>query len=311
MKDRYICFLDLLGTKSIAGSDPNQYSNIISNFEDIVKDSAKVYSKVECHLFSDSIYSEACCLTDLCNFVKALRNKLLPKKICFNAAIRRGALGIHKDSIGDNGEILSIKSTDAIEVYSQQVKFSGAGIYVEETLINDPDISDMLVDSIYTSLEKDKLKIHKFKDIKLSYGSADALKYILHIFIETYILNPRASRYYLTMIATFLNEEWRFDSEKGEEIINHILNACRVLGDDAYREAVVLTLVNAICTHAYCNRGNVDDAYEEARDSLESVEDALDYLKLISLSNVDSMLLKDSSKAIISKFLTWRALKRE
>ena len=83
----YIAFMDLLGTKTMAIANPIHYRKIIEAFHNIIEQLRRKYNTVEIYVFSDCAYLEDTNFENLCKLFKDMRERLLEKEICFNAAI--------------------------------------------------------------------------------------------------------------------------------------------------------------------------------------------------------------------------------
>ena len=152
----YIAFMDLLGTKAMAIANPVQYRKIIEVFHNVIEQLCRKYNAVKIYVFSDCAYFEDTNFENLCMLFKDMREQLLEKEICFNAAICEGALGARKTD-SKKYVIVDFNDEQVVKVYGLQSCFTGAGIYIDPYILNDKDIymksNRILVDSIYANIK--------------------------------------------------------------------------------------------------------------------------------------------------------------
>lgn len=311
-KNHYICFFDLLGTKALAQADTSEYVNTIHTFENVVQRYVeKGFQEIECHIFSDSAYLETKNINKLCLFLQRVREELLMEQICFNAAVRKGKLGSEwqEKAIGTKGSLLSFTNKDTVEVYSQQVGFGGAGIYIEENILKNPKVKELLVESRYASVEKDgKFQIHIFWDVKFQYKDISLLEYIMHLLLENYILNTRASRYYITMFYTFINEMWdKVDDSSKKKIIDIVVGTLNLIQDKEYKKTIVFLFLNIICTKT-TDYLTIDDIGSEVYEYLDYTYMKMPLNNLYDLCTLSSSILSDKNKKILSRFMSNRMI---
>lgn len=218
----YIAFMDLLGIKSIASYSPSEYHEKIKLFQSLVNYSCKNILKCNHQLiaFSDCAYVQSDSLNGLILFFQQLRQDLMQRKVFFNAAITSGDLNI--DTLGDDvDKLIMFKSENTVKVYSQQTIFTGIGIIVD-SIKKEIDIENLIVKSCYNEYSSDPneqfKKFKEFYDIKYR-NNESTLNLIMKILIETYLLDQRASRYYLSGIATIIKSTDTIDSLKEYESI--------------------------------------------------------------------------------------------
>lgn len=312
---KYIAFMDLLGTKAIAISDPSKYRNVIKNFHSNIVGLQKKFDKdcPEINVFSDCAYLESEDVFQLCKFLKELRQKLLFQKICFNAAVCKGELQTNSIYMKKTKvSIIDFQNEKVVKVYGMQSRFSGAGIYVDPELMNDKNIKEKMmeitVSSIYKSINKadGKAEIFNCIDIKFGTNSLQLLIYILNLYIQCYILDRRASRYYYTLYATFIGEQ-SIDVFLNEDmrIIKEIMKAVKKIQVQEDENIIVMYLVNRLYNAQIDSLEFIDDL-EVAHDYLD---DALNYIyeeakldNLYNLKEIDSRIMSNGNKTLLAEF---------
>lgn len=221
----YIAYMDLLGVKSVAAYSPEEYYQTIEIYQNIM--SEHILNLPDQHLksvymFSDCAYLESEVLSNLIILLQKIREELMLRKIFFNAAVTQGTLDA-KSKI-ENNVLNSIRflSRDTIDVYNMQASFTGVGISVDQKLINIPNIASSLVKScynIFTSDDKDKYKVFvEYFDVKYRTDNKITLEFIIKRFIETFCLDSRAARYYLSGIVTILRSMSLEELDKSSDV---------------------------------------------------------------------------------------------
>lgn len=148
---------------------------------------------------------------------------------------------------------MDFRKAEAVTVYKLQSCYCGAGIYLDDPVINDlrscGTKERLFVDSIYASIEKTSGKFiyRKCKDIGFSKKSNELLQFILNLYIKTYILDKRAARYYLATYATYINGQ-ETDSLLGDqmEAIKMIVEAANKIYDRNDKIVMGLLLINRL-----------------------------------------------------------------
>ena len=314
----YIAFMDLLGTKAMAIANPAHYRKIIEAFHNIIDQLRREYNAVEIYVFSDCAYLEDTNFENLCKLFKKMRERLLEKEICFNAAICEGALGARKAD-GEKYVIVDFNDEQVVKVYGLQSCFTGAGIYIDPYILNDKDIyvklNGILVDSIYANVNKEdgKFIYRNCKDIKFQRNSEELLQFILNLYVKTYFLDRRAARYYYTIYATYINEQGIDDFLDDEmRLINLIINSVQKLYDYDGKVIILMLLIN----HLYdaMEKKLVEENEEVCPIDLDDVNyelyNALSYIyekgqmeKVCNIRDVSSEVISDKNKLLFADFL--------
>lgn len=305
--DKYISFLDLLGTKALAQYDENLYIQTIHEFGDALFSIADIcdFQKVNCHAFSDCAYIECDDLKGLCDFITLLRKELLSKRICFNAAICVGDMIIRRrNNYNGNVDMLDFSGPDTVTVYSKQTKFTGAGIYVDSQLHDHEDIKNNLIDSKFVTLDKNgHFVYHLYKDIKYGINDIMLLTYVLHMLLENYILNKRASRYYIAMLFTCFKEIWENSNSKmKKDVLNKILSCISQIDDIEYRNSIMLSITDNICTRKPYE--DLNEKISEVHEYLNQICSILPINNLYNIVQYDDQIISSQNKKVIAQFIT-------
>ena len=129
----YIAFLDMLGTRASATVSTSEYKHAIKAFHKAMNHAAS-FCKSDCKIYgySDNAYIETETLNDIIVFFRELRQLLLEKHLYFSAAIEPGSLSTDDSFLKTDKQGCSMvfTTTDAVNVYLSQCKFSGIGIHV-------------------------------------------------------------------------------------------------------------------------------------------------------------------------------------
>lgn len=312
--NKYIAFMDLLGTKALAVSARKKYRELIEDFHETVNTLRKKFGKncLEINVFSDCAYFESDDILKLSFFFQELRKRLLLKKICFNAAICEGELGTDGKQ-GKNFSIVDFKSEDVVKVYGLQSCFSGAGIFIDPALLENKevkeDLSSITVQSIYKSISKNdgSTKINSCIDLKLGTKSIELLIYILNLYISCHISDKRAARYYFTLYATFLNEQCiDVFLENDMKIIKKIMEMVKKINLQDDKDIFVIYLINRLYD---AQRISLKSTREDIDDSYDNIENALNYIykeakldNLCNLKEIDEKILSNRNKALFSEY---------
>lgn len=308
---RFIAYMDLLGVKSIAAYSPNEYYQTIEIYQNIMSECILNLPNqllTDVYMFSDCAYLESEVLPDLIFLLRKIREELMLRGIFFNAVVTQGALNA-KSKI-ENNVLNSIRflSRDTVEVYNKQVSFTGVGISVDQKLINEPNIADYIVKSCYnvfTSDDKDKYKVFvEYFDVKYSTDNKITLGFIIKRFIETFCLDSRAARYYLSGIVTIMRSMSLDELNKCSGLVfsESILEHSYIQSNFSTIQIVYIDcLLNQIRENQIINLNNLSEIAKEI-DSLiansvlkKGVEDLHRYLPCI---------LNNENKFILSKIFT-------
>lgn len=113
------------------------------------------------------------------------------------------------------------KSENTVKVYSQQTAFTGIGITID-SIKNEIGTENLIIKSCYNEYSSDSneqfKKFKEFYDIKYR-NDKSTLMFIVKILIETFLLDQRASRYYLSGIATIIKSTDSIDRLREYESI--------------------------------------------------------------------------------------------
>lgn len=311
----YIAFMDLLGTKAIAISDPSKYRDTIKCFHSDIGNLKKKFDKKcpEINVFSDCAYLESSDVYQLCIFLKELRQKLLFQRVCFNAAICKGELQTNRIYIEEGKvSIIDFQNEKVVKVYGLQSCFSGAGIYIDPELMDDKDTKEKImkitVPSIFKSINKadGKVQIVNCIDLKFGSNSSQLLIFILNLYSHCYILDRRAARYYYTLYATFIGEQ-TIDIFMNDDmiIIKEIMKVAKKIQVQDDKDIIVMYLINRLY-NAQIDSLECEDDLEVACGYLEN---ALNYIydeaKLDSqynLKEIDSRVISNRNKMLLAEF---------
>lgn len=308
---RFIAYMDLLGVKSIAAYSPNEYYQTIEIYQNIMSEyilNLPNQLLTDVYMFSDCAYLESEVLPDLIFLLRKIREELMLRGIFFNAVVTQGALNA-KSKI-ENNVLNSIRflSRDTVEVYNKQVSFTGVGISVDQKLINEPNIADYIVKSCYnvfTSDDKDKYKVFvEYFNVKYRTDNKITLGFIIKRFIETFCLDSRAARYYLSGIVTIMRSMSLDELNKCSGLVfsESILEHSYIQSNFSTIQIVYIDcLLNQIRENQIINLNNLSEIAKEI-DSLiansvlkKGVEDLHRYLPCI---------LNNENKFILSKIFT-------
>ena len=314
----YIAFMDLLGTKAMAIANPVQYRKIIEVFHNVIEQLCRKYNAVKIYVFSDCAYFEDTNFENLCMLFKDMREQLLEKEICFNAAICEGALGARKTD-SKKYVIVDFNDEQVVKVYGLQSCFTGAGIYIDPYILNDKDIymksNRILVDSIYANINKEdgKFIYRNCKDIKFQRNSEGLLQFILNLYVKTYFLDRRAARYYYTIYATYINEQGIDDFlDDKMRLINLIINSVQKLYDYDGKVIILMLLINRLYDAmekklVEKNRKacpiDLDDVNDELYESLSYIYENAEMEKVCNIRDISSEVISNKNKSLFADFL--------
>lgn len=215
----YIAYFDLLGIKAIADFNFSLYYGYIKVFHEELSKIIKTCKNTKVYSFSDCAYMESSDLNELLDVLVSLRKSLILNQIFFNAALTEGKLNAKINSSNVSSARESIftlfESADVVKAFSMQVNYSGIGVFVDASILNNLDknmknkIENRLVDSAFCTsldLKSGEFSFRAYKDVKYFDVTIDLVKYIIENYITTMTLNVRASRYYLSALYTCLNQ---------------------------------------------------------------------------------------------------------
>ena len=239
----FICFFDLLGTQALVKTSPRAYIETINTFAQRISIAISYYEDIQAYVFSDSVYLESNSLSSLCELMSKLRSDLISEEIFFNAAICRGSLEIKKNKFSKLGYFFD--GQDAVKVYREQTSFSGIGVHISDELAS--ELKDKVVRSTYISLsQKQDYAFKDFYDLKYSEHMQDVFDRVLSAFMNVYLDNKRASRYYFSIICTML-KSILLDGGMITQQIDSCVKALRTIDDCDLRLAMSLKLFEIAC----------------------------------------------------------------
>lgn len=314
----YIAFMDLLGTKVMATANSLQYRKTIEAFHNTIARLCDEYNTVWVYAFSDCAYLEDVNFENLCMFFKDMREQLLEKEICFNAAICEGKLEAKKEG-GKKYVIVDFNDKQVVNVYGLQSCFTGAGIYIDPCIWKSQEVcaqdNKILVDSIYANINKEdgKFVYRSCKDIKFQRKTEELLQFILNLYVKTYFLDKRAARYYYTIYATYINEQ-EIDDFLGDEmkLINLIINSIQKLCDYEGKIIVLMLLINHLydAMEKKLAKGNtsidLDEVNDELYESLSHIYEKCQMEKVYNIRGISSEVMSDKNKLLFANFLIKR-----
>lgn len=310
--------MDLLGTKAMATANPFLYRKTIEVFHNIIERLRDEYETIEFYVFSDCAYLEDTNFENLCMFFKDMRERLLEKEICFNAAICEGTLNARKKG---NKQYVIVDFIDekVVEVYSLQSSFTGAGICIDIDILKDKSVCEkanqILVNSIYANLNKedDKLIYKRCKDIRFQRNTEELLQFILNLYVKTYLLDKRAARYYYTIYATYINEQ-SIDDFLGREmrLIDIIINSIQKLNNYDGKIIILMLLINRLYdameskfddeNDKKCQK-DLDEINDDLYESLSYIYDKCQMEKVYNISDISSEVISNKNKLLFANFL--------
>jgi hypothetical protein len=236
MENKFICFIDLLGTKEYAEENSEFYVEALSTFQTSLIEKSSLFEKdeAEIYFFSDCAYIQASDVQKLIKFLQAVRSNLSPLQYYFKGSITQGVLspitGFEKNdaiapnlrpsltSLQQSYKKTKIKIHGTIffglkigKAYLLQEKLKGIGIYIDKDIINNEslfnDIKDLIVKSIHLPNSSSTKDIESFYDIK--YNEAELDDNNLELIFKNYGRTNRryksVSRYYITPLISCIN----------------------------------------------------------------------------------------------------------
>ena len=242
IRQNYIAYLDLLGTKRFA-ENAEDYHKKIEVFRDSLRLCVHSFSNAEPRgnrtdndpldtqvwIFSDSAYVETKKLSEMVHFMMHLRDVLLQEQLFFSAAITKGELGVVDPSADDlslRKGILSgfaFAGNDAARVFVLQANFKGMGIYIDasqkgdglgktlkDEFLADPELKPLLVKSYFFPDAGNNGvdisgEIQPYWDLLLDYKANKVLEIILEECFSAYQKSTRAGRYYFSLMCNLIN----------------------------------------------------------------------------------------------------------
>jgi len=221
MEEKYVAYLDLVGTKSAALISYEAYNDLIKSYKYTLKSMAEEFPKVKANYFSDSLFI-SCKDKSIFQYLRKLRVALLLKDCFFAGAIMRGDDGVEKvDESNLSG--ISFNNSDIVNVYALQSKFKGIGILVKDDIISDKNKGEF-VKSLFIASDQGNPYYVEYWDIsfKLSTGRGSVagsskiksyigyLKTALVCHVKMSTLNPRAVKYYFTLSVTIISSMFQY-----------------------------------------------------------------------------------------------------
>lgn len=303
----YIAFLDLLGTRESALIGTDSYSKRIKDFHFLMRETANC-CKNGCRIYgySDNAYIEIESLDDTIVFFQSLRKILMDNHMYFNAAIERGCLGINNDIIiqedqkGNNKVsryAMIFTSPEAIDVYLAQCHFYGIGISLSSLVCEDL-IRNNKGDFCQKSLFQSDIKNDCYEsvdDLSYEFVTLERLKYVISDYVSTAILNPKASRYYITPILSMIKslDQRCFLDQSFEMTLNQLLlktvpNEFSSYFKDSYIQLIVFSILDYVLS------------LEEENYTINTVKICSAIINLLSYQNTILETLPIVNSAIIS-----------
>jgi hypothetical protein len=294
----YISYLDLVGTKQLAKSNPEKAKEALILFSQMLENLANKYSDIVVAAFSDSAYCNSTDLDIFIQFFSELRISLFQSELYFTASLVQGDVGeLFKCKNKYYGLVLT--SPDIVNAYSVQNSLKGIGISVDRTLISQNKSS--FINSYYFANEQCITAV-PFCDIKYV-GSKDVLlsllKNLIWMFIKVGFMSLRAQRYYISPIYSVLES---FDNQYilTDEILKKLLNILEnVCSDNSGKHVLNVEHLCAIVLN------RIFRAYKEQNFEYEDLIGAI-YTKpyfsklVLSLNKVsDSLLVPNFKQSIV------------
>lgn len=298
IKNYYIAYIDLLGTKNYAENyNYEKYLGLIINFQTELLRIArcKLGENDRIHFFSDCAYIESDNLECLIEALKYLRTQLRDCDLFLKGAIMKGRLGAvgkffnqeefrsyynydQNDKEVNNAKSVFAQqnalsnnkingslffSTDICQLYTLESELKGSAILIEEGLINE-EIKNHIVESGYIS-NKNIFSI--FYDIK--YGekeiTGEFLEKILTLYSASNMQNKNYGRHYLSILISCINStnfataNYDIDSKEAPPILAKILQL-KDKYKQIYNYAIGLEyLYFALINKFYCDIGENSD----------------------------------------------------
>lgn len=212
----YIAFIDLLGTRDLAQSDPDDYFDRFTNFRDTISNHCQVLADIgKIYFFSDCAYITSNDLQLLLQYVQKVRASLLIDGNYFKGAISKGDLSA-KD-INDN-DLLSknirakrnkiLKGTcfgkDVISVYAMHERLKGIGIYLDSSVV-EKVLPAQIINSCFLP-HNNSIHPESFVDIKYSENELhdDIVKKLIERFFKAKAKTKNVGRYYVPIIISMI-----------------------------------------------------------------------------------------------------------
>lgn len=242
MLKKYMTFFDLLGTKNFSMDRDNYFDNInvfrkrIIDNVSYLSDNQNLYNV---SFFSDCCYVESEDLNCLFDYLMNLRDDLLSKGLFFNAAVIKveyegefTSFEITKLQKGDNRSVAGtlFNSNFISKVYDAQNKFKGIGIWISPDIIEESRSIDSfrkrIINSFYVEDTKFPSSVQRYFDIKINITGTNIEKQYLNTIIKAYYFacceNPRAGRYYVSLLINAINSDnsnifWSINEKRFEK----------------------------------------------------------------------------------------------
>ena len=228
----YISYFDLLGTRGFCEEPNIYYDNIVKFYEIVQQVSCLLKDDQESGgvaIFSDCAYAQSSSLNRLLSFVVGVRDRLMAQGLFFNAAIKKGNLGISSiESSNKSRPAIGVifKDSQIASLYILQSQFKGIGIFIDRELIDEVNQNTDFKTSKCFFLEEtfelgNKIILPKvYYDVKLRNNSyTKEIEHTLDIlyrnFYSAYIKSPHFGMYYVSILCNFLRSsdnifEWDY-----------------------------------------------------------------------------------------------------
>lgn len=202
-----IAFLDLVGTCSSAALSNCQYTEVIDDFNSVLK---QVDTYHDCKIFgySDNAYIETNDLYTMIELLSKLRVLLQDRHRYFTAAIDCGSLEAEKIDF-KKGFSMKFTAPSTVDIYLKQRKLSGIGMSLSNEIVEhlkQDGKKNLFCQSIFQPCfcENGEIQVVPVFDIAYERVLVRRLEFIISDYLLTAASNERAGRYYLTPIISMI-----------------------------------------------------------------------------------------------------------
>lgn len=205
----YIAFIDMVGTRASAMISNEEYTATINDFTNSLK---QVNAICNCKIYgySDNAYAEFHSLSSMVRFFQIFRENLMNKHRYFTAAVDSGSLQADQISFGSKkGFSMTFTSSAATDIYMKQRQFSGIGISLSKSVINDlqeQKMEDAICQSVFhcCTTEPNEPEFRPVVDFSYTPVILEKINYIMADYLMAAATSVRAGRYYLTPIISMI-----------------------------------------------------------------------------------------------------------
>jgi len=208
--DRYIAYLEVLGTSDLARYDRRSYYESLAAFQKNLVDKAKVLNG-SVYFFSDTALVESPSAEGILTFIGDVRSALLDRGYYLKGAVSQGILDAnnHAERVGStrvNGSSFGVAVANVVDLHNT---LRGIGIRLDsqaEDLLGAAREKSLVVQTCHFP-EPDSRHVEPLFDLRYRDDDVDTEEVLLMMlkrFHQTNLRSKRLGRYYLTALVSWI-----------------------------------------------------------------------------------------------------------